>query len=319
MAETLPAPLVPAEVNLRGMPWMPVETVRLLDSDLFALSTGDEFKAAVALWCKSWLQEPAASLPDDDRVLAHLSGAGSRWKKVRAMALRGFVKCSDGRLYHPVIAEKAIEAWERREEWEEKKSNHDSRQKRWRERLKETADKLRSLGVAVPAGANMETLGRLLRDAEASTSPSTDASTSPSTVDASEMGKRGTGTGTGILKSKAGGAASSSERASNGEETAENPRALHQAPSAMLAVTLRKLGCEIASSHPLAVQWANDGVTADMATRAMAIARGRPGKDAGNIPPGYLAPILVDLAAQPTVDAMAEQTEWQPPEVRNAR
>jgi hypothetical protein len=27
------------------------------------------------------------------------------WKKVRAGALRGWVKCSDGRLYHPVVAE----------------------------------------------------------------------------------------------------------------------------------------------------------------------------------------------------------------------
>ncbi|MDO8251425.1 MAG: DUF1376 domain-containing protein [Rhodoferax sp.] len=34
------------------------------------------------------------------------------WMKVRAGALRGFVKCSDGRLYHPVVAEKAREAWQ---------------------------------------------------------------------------------------------------------------------------------------------------------------------------------------------------------------
>jgi hypothetical protein len=93
---------------------MPMDVVRVLDSDLFALSTGEEFKAALALWCKAWLQIPAASLPDDDRVLAHLSGAGTRWKRVREMALRGWVKCSDGRLYHPVIAEKAAEAWKHR-------------------------------------------------------------------------------------------------------------------------------------------------------------------------------------------------------------
>lgn len=93
---------------------MPMDVVRILDSDLFALSTGDEFKAALALWCKAWLQIPAASLPDDDRVLAHLSGAGPRWKKVKEMALRGWIKCSDGRFYHPVVAEKAKEAWKHR-------------------------------------------------------------------------------------------------------------------------------------------------------------------------------------------------------------
>lgn len=105
---------VPPECDLRGLPWMPIDTGRLLDSDLFALATGEEFKAAVSLWCKAWQQVPASSLPDDDRILAKLSGAGARWKKVKEQALRGFVKCTDGRLYHPVIAEKALEAWAHR-------------------------------------------------------------------------------------------------------------------------------------------------------------------------------------------------------------
>src|SRR5690606_19396091 len=95
-------PLTPAGCDLRDFAFMPLDASRLLDSDLFALSTGEEFKAAMSLWCKAWLQIPAASLPDDDRVLAHLSGAGTRWKKIKDMALRGFVKCTDGRLYHPV-------------------------------------------------------------------------------------------------------------------------------------------------------------------------------------------------------------------------
>jgi hypothetical protein len=107
-------PLTPPDCDLRGLPFMPMDVVRILDSDLFALSTGEEFKAALALWCKAWLQVPAASLPDDDRVLAHLSGAGTRWKKLKPMALRGWVKCSDGRYYHPVVAEKANEAWKHR-------------------------------------------------------------------------------------------------------------------------------------------------------------------------------------------------------------
>ncbi|WP_307139869.1 DUF1376 domain-containing protein [Pseudoroseomonas cervicalis] len=93
---------------------MPLDVVRLIDSDLFALSTGDEFKAAVALWCKAFLQRPAGSLPDDDRILAHLSAAGARWAKVKEMALRGWVLCADGRLYHPVVAEKVVDAWQAR-------------------------------------------------------------------------------------------------------------------------------------------------------------------------------------------------------------
>lgn len=110
----LPDPMTPPDCDLRGLPFMQLDVVRMMDSDLFALSSGDEFKAAIALWCKAWLQVPAASLPDDDRVLAHLSCAGTKWKKVKSMALRGWMKCADGRLYHPVVAEKALHAWKAR-------------------------------------------------------------------------------------------------------------------------------------------------------------------------------------------------------------
>ena len=107
-------PLTPADCDLRGLPFMPLDVVRLLDSDFFALSTPAEFKAGVSLWCKSWLQVPAASLPDDDRILAHLSGAGGAWKKMKSGAMRGWRLCSDGRWYHPTVAEKANEAWRHR-------------------------------------------------------------------------------------------------------------------------------------------------------------------------------------------------------------
>jgi hypothetical protein len=113
--EALPEPLVPAEVDLRAFPYMALDVLRLRDSDLTALSKGDEFKAAVLLWCAAWHQVPAGSLPADDRLLAHYSGAGTRWSRVKAMALRGFVACSDGRLYHGVLAEKVIEAWGRKQ------------------------------------------------------------------------------------------------------------------------------------------------------------------------------------------------------------
>lgn len=110
-APQLPGPLVAPEVDLRDFGFMPLDVLRLRDSDLMALATGDEFKAAVALWCVAWHQVPAASLPNDDRLLARYSGAGAAWRKVKAEALRGFVECADGRLYHATIAEKAREAW----------------------------------------------------------------------------------------------------------------------------------------------------------------------------------------------------------------
>jgi len=104
-------PLTPRDCDCRGLPYMPLEIVRLGDSDLVALSTGDEFKAAVMLWAKAWQQVPAASLPDDDRILARMAGYNlTDWRAMREMALRGWVKCSDGRLYHPLIADLAINA-----------------------------------------------------------------------------------------------------------------------------------------------------------------------------------------------------------------
>lgn len=106
-------PLTPADLDLRDFTYMPLEVLRLRDSDIAVLATGDEFRAAVLLWCAAWHQVPAASLPTDERLLANLAGYGrdlEGWRIVSGAALRGFVECSDGRLYHPVIAEKAIEA-----------------------------------------------------------------------------------------------------------------------------------------------------------------------------------------------------------------
>ncbi|MCP2517422.1 YdaU family protein [Achromobacter mucicolens] len=145
-------PLTPRDCNLRGLPFMPLDTDRLLDSDMMALSSGEEFKTALRLWCKSWNQEPAASLPDDDRILAHLAGKDvSAWRKVKDMALRGFVKCSDGRLYHPVIAEKAIEAMRRREEHQAAKEGDSERKREEREDRKLLFAALRDMGLILPA------------------------------------------------------------------------------------------------------------------------------------------------------------------------
>ena len=118
-AETLPEPFVSADTDVRDLDGFMLNVERLLASELWALSSGDEFKAAMALWCRAWKQFPAGSLPDDDRILAVFSGAGGKWPKVKAMALRGFVKCRDGRLYHRVLCEDvrraAIKKLERRE------------------------------------------------------------------------------------------------------------------------------------------------------------------------------------------------------------
>ncbi len=106
----LPPPLVPPDVDVRDLDGFMLNVERLMASELWALSTGVEFKAAVGLWCRSWKQLPAGSLPNDERILAAFSGAGRRWRQVRDMALRGFVLCSDGRLYHQVLCADVMRA-----------------------------------------------------------------------------------------------------------------------------------------------------------------------------------------------------------------
>lgn len=109
-----PAPLTPADCDLRDFQFMPLDVVRLRDSDLAALESPEACWCAVLLWCAAWHQVPAASLPNDDRVLAHLTGyqrAPEAWQAVREGAMRGWIECADGRLYHPVVAEKATDAW----------------------------------------------------------------------------------------------------------------------------------------------------------------------------------------------------------------
>lgn len=110
----LPAPLLPATVNLRAFPRMPLDVARLRASETTVRTKGDEFRCAVLLWCASWHEVPAGSLPNDDTVLADKAGFGRvvrEWKRVKTGALRGFVLCSDGRLYHQVVTDIAIDSW----------------------------------------------------------------------------------------------------------------------------------------------------------------------------------------------------------------
>ena len=114
----LPEPLTPPDCDLQDFKFMPLDVGRLRDSDLASDETPEACWAAVLLWCASWHQVPAASIPDNDQWIAKQAGYAQRgkidkqWAEVRNGALRGWIKCSDGRLYHSVVAEKAIDAWE---------------------------------------------------------------------------------------------------------------------------------------------------------------------------------------------------------------
>lgn len=169
MAEQLPDPLVPAEVDLRGNDWMPLHGERLFTSETWIEASAEGRVAALRLWWQAFAKEkPAASLPDSDRLLAVYAGYGEvvkEWRKVKAEAMRGFVLCSDGRWYHKVVAEFAMDAWHRRQDKSDANDAKKERQRRWRERLKVLTEALREKGVTTPRGASLETLEKMARDA----------------------------------------------------------------------------------------------------------------------------------------------------------
>lgn len=147
---TLPPPLVPAEVDLRGLEYMPLLGGRLFSSDFNASATDAEWRAAVTLWWASWGQVPAGSLPADDVVLCRLADLGrdiKAWRKVKAKALHGFVPCSDGRLYHPIVAEQALIAWEKRADHMAEKEGNAERKSRERAERAQMFGDLKKLGV----------------------------------------------------------------------------------------------------------------------------------------------------------------------------
>ena len=118
MTDQLPDPLVPADVDLRGYEFMPFYGDRCFKSESWIAATPEARVAMIRIWWHAWAHEiPSASLPDNDPLLREYAGYGAgpgAWRRIRNQVLAGFVKCTDGRLYHKVLSTWAIEAWEGR-------------------------------------------------------------------------------------------------------------------------------------------------------------------------------------------------------------
>jgi hypothetical protein len=112
---------------------------RLMSSELLALYGNDILGAAILLWCRAWKQKPAASLPDNDRVNAAFARLTvAKFRKVKEAVLRGFVKCSDGRLYHSFLATVATNSYERKVAFRKKREADSTRLRIWRDSKRET-------------------------------------------------------------------------------------------------------------------------------------------------------------------------------------
>lgn len=115
----LPDPPVPSNCDLRDFPRIMIDITRLFGSSFNATASRNPLAWMIGhkLWYRSWQQVPAASLPNDDDQLCYLAELGfdlASFQGVRDLAMHGWVLCSDGRLYHPVVAEAARDAFGRK-------------------------------------------------------------------------------------------------------------------------------------------------------------------------------------------------------------
>lgn len=108
------APPIPPEADLRDFPFMPLEIARLRRSKawLYCKRRPELAFYMLNLWTAAWHDRPAGSLENDDDVLGDLAMCSvERWPKVREPVLRGWARHADGRIYHPVVTEKVLDAW----------------------------------------------------------------------------------------------------------------------------------------------------------------------------------------------------------------
>ncbi|WP_244121657.1 YdaU family protein [Burkholderia gladioli] len=318
----LPNPLTPADAELRNFREMPLDVPRLLNSDLAHDESPEACWSALLLWCVSWHEVPAGSLPDNDDWLAKRAGYWHKgkldptWHDVRAGALHGWIKCSDGRLYHPVVAEKVNHAWHQKH-----RHAHEKLCERIRKRNKARAEKgqppleLPDLEHWLDAGRPLE---RELFPSEFRSASGGKKQSSGGNDDSSGGSPPGpTGNGTDEDESSAGippenalkGAERSREEVNlltSGGGTAQAVTR-EDAPNAAAAFVeiLRSGGVAVADADDRIAAWPGRGFTPDDLRIAMATGRKRRGDEKSDQPlnVGLLDRLLGDVLAARTAVA----------------
>ena len=223
MTEVLPAALVPGEVDLRDFQFTPLYRSRLFGSSFHARSTDAEWRAGMTLWLKSWV--PAGTLPDDNIDLCRLAELGrdmKAWTRIRKGAMRGWIKCSDGRLHHPVVAQGVMEAWARRDV--AKRKGRAGAAKRWTEQGKDASPTASAAGPPDPsaeAPANTGTVPANIAEALSENSPGIVAAIDETVSDDSNRQGQGQGHSSASLRS-----ADAEASLPVGKPTDESPSAL---------------------------------------------------------------------------------------------
>lgn len=148
-----PDPLTPPDSDLRDFRFMPLDVAQIKQSKqwLRAKRRPEIGFYSINLWMAAWHQRPVASLEDDEDVLCDAAECDAeRWPQVRDEVLRGWVRCADGRIYHPIVAFKALDAWI--EKLQQRKRSSAGNAKKYRRKFDPaTIDAALDLAVAMRA------------------------------------------------------------------------------------------------------------------------------------------------------------------------
>lgn len=281
------APLTPPDCNLQDFPFMPLYVQQLRDSKLTTAVKPDRAFFAVILWCASWHQVPAASLPDDDAELAKLAGFGfvvKEWKKYREGALYGWIKCDDGRLYHPVVAEKARDAWAAKNE----------------QRYKTECARIKKHNQRHGIGIQFPTLEEFLSPEYADPVPKDIRQLSQGTKNECPQGQDG-----GVPRETA----SKGQGEGQGYKKEEGDSARDLGAYASLAKALRLKAVDVQPGNPDFRAWVDSGLTENEALAGLEIARtSKPVPE--RMPWGYLSKVLA--TQRKTASAVPVKAERAP-------
>lgn len=160
-------PLTPADCIIGSEIPLPVDVSFWRDSDLAIGGSSDAFRAAILLCFASWTQTPCGSVPNDDALLAALSGLGrtkralTQWLRIKGSVLADWVLCDDGRLYHPKVCEQAVQVWQRLEGERKQRERSAQRTHKTRQEARAIRDALKAQGVPTSSLASLNELRRL--------------------------------------------------------------------------------------------------------------------------------------------------------------
>lgn len=160
-------PLTPPDCVIGSEIPLPIDVSYWRDSKLAIAGSADAFRASLLLSFASWTQVPCGSVPNDDVLLAALSGLGrtkrsmTHWHRIKEAVLAEWVLCDDGRFYHPKICEQAIQVWQRMEKERRQRERSAQRTYKSRKEARSIRAALKALSVQTSSLTSLNELRRI--------------------------------------------------------------------------------------------------------------------------------------------------------------